>query len=137
MTDGTVVDWSGYVGLPFGTGAGEVTCWSLVRRVYGDILRVNLPAYGEVSAHDLLRVAREMKAGDCGGLWRDVTGEAPRILDVVLMRAARGSGPVCHVGLLAGQHRLIHAEEMTGCVLVPLDHYTVKGRIMGLRRWVG
>ena len=132
------IAWGVYVGLPFGHGAGEVTCWSLVRRVYRDVCSVDLPEYGDVDAHDLARVAREIKGGMAApwsGDWCDVSGRAPVALDIVLMRSARGTGPVCHVGLIAGPGMLLHAEEATGSVLVPLDHYTVKGRILGLRRY--
>ena len=54
--------WDSYIGLPFGEGPGEVTCWSLVVRVYAERLGVTLPAYGEISAHDLACVARAMEA---------------------------------------------------------------------------
>lgn len=122
-----------YVGLPFGEGAGEVTCWSLVRRVYADHLGVDLPEYGEVSAHDLVRVARRMTAGADTGPWRKVG--VPEPLDVVLMRSARGGAAICHVGVMVDQTTVLHAEETTGVVLVPLTHFTVRHRIAGFRRY--
>ncbi|MES2753776.1 MAG: NlpC/P60 family protein [Pseudomonadota bacterium] len=127
------IDWGIYVGLPFGDGPDEVTCWSLIRLVFKDVRGTDLPPYGDISAYDLGRVARGMKAEAQSGRWSTVIDPAP--LDVVLMRSARGSGPVCHVGLIAGVGMMLHAEENTGSALVALDHYTVKGRILGMRRF--
>lgn len=78
-----------YIGLPFGEAAGQVTCWSLVKRVYADHMALELPAYGEISARDLVRVARTMEARKDDG-WQAVTD--PQAFDVCLMRAA---GWVC------------------------------------------
>ena len=125
--------WARYVGLPFGEGPGEVTCWSLVVAVYRDQLAIDLPAYGEVSARDLARIARAMRDGsgaDDG--WRTV--EAPQALDVCLMRGPRGGPLVVHVGVMADAGRVLHVEEASATVLVPVTHHTVAGRIMGYRR---
>lgn len=122
-----------YVGLPFGDGPGEVTCWGLVCRVYDDCLGQQLPAYGEISASDLIAVARAMRAGsEIDSDWRQVA--APQTFDVALMRGACGGKSVVHVGLHAGGNRLLHAERASGTVLVPLDHWSVCGRILGWRR---
>lgn len=129
-----MTDWSPYVGLPFGEGPGEVTCWSLVRRIYVDFLRVDLPAYGEVSAHDLLRVAREMTVGAGALCWAEP--ETTELFDVVLMRSARGGRAVCHVGLVCSTGMVLHAEETTGSVIVPAAHFTIRHRISGYRRYV-
>lgn len=122
-----------YIGLPFGEGPGQVTCWSLVRRVYADQFGVDLPAYGEISARDLVRVAREMTAGAARECWIEPATAQPG--DVVLMRSARGGRAVCHVGVMADAHRVLHAEEATGAVVVPVDHFTIRGRIIGYRRY--
>lgn len=125
--------WSRYIGLPFGTGRGEVTCWSLVRQVYAAHLQVDLPEFGDIDPRDLVRVAREMRRGQENGLWREP--QRPGIFDVVLMRSARGGRAVCHVGLVADVARVLHAEEATGTVLVPINHVTIRGRIAGFRRY--
>ena len=44
--------WERYIGLPFGDGPGEVTCWGLLRRVYAEQLGIDLPSYGEIAASD-------------------------------------------------------------------------------------
>lgn len=126
--------WSRYIGLPFGEGSGEVTCWSLVRAVYADRMGIDLPAFGEISAHDLVRVAREMTRGKDEQRWTEP--DRPGVHDVVLMRSARGGRAICHVGIIADVARVLHAEEATGSVLVPIDHHTIRGRIAGFRRYV-
>lgn len=123
--------WERYIGLPFGEGPGEVTCWSLVRQVYRDRLGVDLPAYGEISARDLVRVALTMERGKDDG-W--VEPEKPEALDVVLMRAPAGPSRVCHVGVLVGPYSLLHVEAATLACVVPVGHPHVVGRILGYRR---
>lgn len=125
--------WSRYIGLPFGTGPGEVTCWSLVRQVYRRELQVELPEFGDIDPRDLVRVAREMRDGKDAGPW--IEPPRPGVFDVVLMRSARGGRAVCHVGLIADVARVLHAEEATGAVLVPINHITIRGRIAGFRRY--
>lgn len=124
--------WSALIGRPFGTGPGEDTCWSLVRRVYAAQLGRDLPEYGEISARDLLRVTRAMEDGKDDG-W--TVPANPQEFDVVLMRSPRG-GPavVCHVGLLTDASHVLHVEAATACVRVPLRHPSVAGRILGFRR---
>lgn len=125
--------WARYIGLPFGTGPGEVTCWSLVRQVYADHLGIDLPEFGDIDPRDLARVAREMQGGKDTRLWREP--QRPGVHDVVLMRSARGGRAICHVGLVADVARVLHAEEATGAVVVPIDHITIRGRIAGFRRY--
>lgn len=125
--------WADYIGLPFGTGLGEVTCWSLVRQVYAERLEISLPEFGDIDPRDLARVAREMRDGKDSGPWCEPA--RPGVFDVVLMRSARGGRAVCHVGLVADVRRVLHAEEASGTVLVPIDHITIRGRIAGFRRY--
>lgn len=125
--------WSRYIGLPFGQGRGEVTCWSLVRQVYDRELGIALPEFGDIDPRDLARVAREMRDGQDSRVWHEPA--RPGVFDVVLMRSARGGRAVCHVGLVADVARVLHAEEVTGTVLVPIDHITIRGRIAGFRRY--
>ena len=129
------MDWfTPYVGLPFGTGPGEVTCWSLVRKVYCEQLGLVLPEFGDIDPRDLVRVAKEMRDGKDSGPWSEPS--RPGVFDVVLMRSARGGRAVCHVGLIADVRRVLHAEEASGTVVVPIDHITIRGRITGFRRYM-
>lgn len=120
-----------YVGLPFGEGPGEVTCWELVRRVYADQLGEALPAYGEISARDLVRVARAMEGAKDDGWFAPADRRA---LDVCLMRGPSGGRLVVHVGVLVDAARLLHVEAASAAVIVPLTHFSVAGRILGYRR---
>ncbi|HMO07721.1 MAG TPA: NlpC/P60 family protein [Paracoccaceae bacterium] len=121
------------IGLPFGEGPGQVTCWSLVRRVYADRLGILLPAYGEVSATDLVRIARAMRDGSgAADGWRAV--DRPAEFDVVLMRGPQGGRAVVHVGVMAGAARVLHVEAASHAVLVPLAHWSLRDRILGYRR---
>lgn len=128
------MDVNRYIGLPFGQGPGEVTCWSLVTAFYADQFGIDLPEFGDISPRDLVRVAREMREGAAATCWIDPA--SPVTGDVVLMRSARGGRAVCHVGILADCRRVLHAEETTGSVVVPIDHFTIRGRIAGFRRYV-
>jgi len=123
--------WERYVGLPFGEGTGEVTCWGLVRLVYADRLGLDLPAYGEISARDLIRVSRTMEAAKDDG-WRSPA--VPEAHDVVLMRAAGTGNRVVHVGVMVDRAQLLHVEAASAAVVVPVQHWSVAGRILGWRR---
>ncbi len=125
--------WTPYIGLRFGTGTGEVTCWSLVRRAYADRLGVELPEHGDTSPADLVRVARLLRDGKDSETWCEPA--RPGVLDVVLMRSARGGRAICHVGLIADAAQVLHAEEDTGSVIVPISHFTIRNRIAGFRRY--
>lgn len=148
--------WAPYVGLPFGDGPGEVTCWSLVRRVYREVCGIELPAYGEETAAYLAALARtacDVGAGGCIrgeaiGARRAIAarmGEAeiraawteaasPAAFDVVRMTAAHRGG-VAHVGVMVDGARVLHVEEKTGAVVVPVSHYTVAPRVIDFRRY--
>ena len=102
-----------------------------IRLVYADRLGADLPTYGEISARDLARIARTMEVGKDDG-WQAVT--APQELDVVLMRSVRGGARVVHVGVMIDARRMLHVEEATASVVVPVSHMSVAGRIVGFRR---
>ena len=123
--------WAPYIGVEYGEGEGHFTCWSLVRQVYLDQLGIALPEYGEIEASDLLRVARAMGDAQESDGWIEVM--EPQEYDVILMRAPRGNGRVVHVGVIAGGGCL-HVEQSTATCLVPLQHFSVAGRIKGFRR---
>ncbi len=124
--------WERYIGLPFGEAPGQVTCWGLVVLVYRRELGIELPLYGEISAHDLIRIAKAMKAGDVDDGWR-VVG-VPRAFDVVAMRGPTGGSAVVHVGVMIDHSRMLHVEEASDAAIVPVSHWTVAARITGYRR---
>ncbi|PHP68176.1 phage tail protein [Zhengella mangrovi] len=127
-------DLSGYVGLPFkadGLDRRGLHCWGLVRLVLKEQCGIDLPAYGDVSAADLLAVSRRMEAGQVAEDWRQVY--QPRAFDVVLMRA-HGRPATVHCGIMADHSTLLHVEEATDSVLVPLQHPMIRHRLAGFFR---
>lgn len=126
-----------YVGLRFKDGGRTfegVDCWGLVRLVYQEELRIELPTYGEISAADLARVAEAVTDNHDIDPWVAVEVKDARPFDVVVMRFY-GQKRIGHVGLVTGDGRtLLHTERRLDAALVPLGHLTIKHRIVGLRR---
>lgn len=125
--------WSRYIGAPFlsgGRGPVAYDCWGLCRAVYDDQLGIDLPSYGEISARDLVRVARAMEAQKDDG-W---TSCEPEPFAIALMRHPRGGARVVHVGVMIDARRVLHVEEATAAVVVPVAHVSVAGRVLGFRR---
>jgi cell wall-associated NlpC family hydrolase len=124
-----------YVGVPFVDGGREIDgcdCWGLFRIVYAERLGIHLPVYGDTSAHDLAGVSEAMSAGVAANeVWREVI--APQEYDGVLMRA-HGKRYPSHVGVIVGGDRVLHVEPRTESVLVPLDHHSVRSRILSYWR---
>ena len=125
--------WDRYVGLPFGEGRGEVTCWSLVVRVFAEVRSISLPAYGEIPARDLARIARTMRREQLGETWPAVT--VPEPFDVATMRSGSGRSAIVHVGVMIDAARMLHVEAASHAVVVPIAHHSVRGRIAGFRRY--
>ncbi|MCV2870629.1 C40 family peptidase [Defluviimonas sp. WL0002] len=125
--------WDAYVGLPFGEGRGEVTCWSLVVRVFAERRGIALPTYGEISARDLARIARTMGRAQLGETWAAVS--APAQFDVAIMRSGSGRAAIVHVGVMIDATRMLHVEAASHAVVVPITHHSVRGRIAGFRRY--
>jgi len=125
-----------YVGAPFvscGRTVAGLDCWGLVRLIYAQELGMELPSYGEISAHDLVRVSREITDGKDGDVWADVAKADLKAFDVVVMRY-HGSRRIGHVGVLADATTMIHVEEASAAVVVPLAHFTIRERIACFRR---
>ncbi|WP_429153915.1 NlpC/P60 family protein [Aminobacter sp. BE82] len=125
-----------YVGAPFasrGRMLAGLDCWGLLRLIYAQELGIELPSYGEIAAHDLVRVSREITAGKDGEAWADVDRSELRAFDVVVMRY-HGSRRIGHVGVAVDASTLIHVEEASAAVVVPLAHFTIRERIECFRR---
>lgn len=126
-----------YVGLPFVDGGRDrrgVDCWGLVRLVYAAERGIDLPSYGEISAADLLALARAFTAGAQGAHWPETLHPHP--FDVAVMRSGQGHRGIVHVGVMVDARRVLHVERATDSVIVPITHHSVAGRIMGFRRYV-
>lgn len=126
-----------YVGIPFVDGGRDrrgCDCWGLVRLIYQNELKVELPTYGEISAEDLAAVSQMVEGNYTVEPWRAIDRDDALPFDVVVMRFY-GSRRIGHVGILvAGSTALLHTESTVDSVVVPLLHMTVRSRIVGFRR---
>lgn len=119
-----------YVGLRFvdhGRTLKGVDCWGLVRLVMADECGIELPSYGEISATELMTVTRTITQDANREPWHSI--KKPQQFDVVLLR-----GRPLHVGIMISDSHLIHVEECTASVLLPLTHTAIKPRVLGFRR---
>lgn len=132
-----VTNWvNRYAGLPFvsrGREQSGVDCWGLVRLIYAKELQIELPTYGEISAHDLAEVARNIDAGKDGETWSEVSTTEIKPFDVCVMKFA-GSRRVGHVGVVVNSKNIIHIEKGIDAAIVPLAHFTIRERIECFRR---
>jgi cell wall-associated NlpC family hydrolase len=122
-----------YVGLPFKDGGRDragVDCWGLVALAYREILGIELPLYGEISANDLRRVSREVDAGKDG--WTRV--DVPQAMDVAVMRLPSSARPG-HVGLYDGAGHILHAEKASGVALEDIRSPMIAARLIGFWRY--
>lgn len=141
---------AGYVGRPYAESGAlpGFHCWSLVRHVYAHHAGIQVEAYGDVAAADLLAVARKMGSG--AGLPPFSTriaiedaleARAAQEFDVVVMRARlptldgrRGRSANMHVGIMVDTLQMIHTEMGVDVTYVPLTHDSVRWRIVALYR---
>lgn len=118
-----------YVGLPFLDGGRDphgVDCWGLVRLVLKEECDIDLPSYGEIAADNLSGIAGTVANACKEEPWINVHPASKRAFDVVLMRRSRA---LVHLGILISESKLLHIEEKTAAVIVPLDHASVAPRI--------
>jgi cell wall-associated NlpC family hydrolase len=130
-----------FTGVPYEAGGRSMAgadCWGLVRMAIMHRCGVDLPSFGEIDADDLRAVHRAMAGERDRGTWREA--ENPADCDIVLMRGTfdgtdgRLKGGATHVGCCVDGTHLLHTERGIGATLVPLNHWTVKGRILRFYR---
>ena len=125
-----------YVGVPFkdqGRDFRGCDCWGLVRLVYKNVLDIDLPSYGEISASDLKEVSRNIAGNNDIEPWVEV--ERAREFDVAVMRFY-GSKRIGHVGIVVSNSpvSIVHTEKGHDSVVVRSDDMRVRSRIVGFRR---
>ncbi|MEL6170578.1 MAG: NlpC/P60 family protein [Pseudomonadota bacterium] len=123
-----------YVGLRFLSGGRDrsgLDCWGLCRLVYRDQLGIDLPTYGEISANELRKVARQMRSGQDQDPWRAV-GD-PQAFDIAVMTGGQGR-VTTHVGVMIDQKRLLHIERHADACVEPRNALIISQRILGFRR---
>lgn len=129
------------VGVPFrdgGRDAKGADCWGLVRLFMAEA-GVVLPDYSETPAADLMAVARDVTAAAASETWLKVDRGALQPGDVVLLTArakvdGRPRTLPGHVGVMIDSRRMLHVEESTASVVVPLGHPSVRNRLAGFFR---
>ncbi|MFG1343206.1 C40 family peptidase [Xanthobacter autotrophicus] len=120
-----------YVGIPFLDGGRDRSgcdCWGLVRLVYAEVLGIDLPSHGEISAHDMARVSPLIREGSACAPWLPVAGGA-KPFDVLVMR-----GRPLHVGVMVDHRHVLHVEASTASVIVAIDNPQVRWRRLNLHR---
>lgn len=128
------MDLSEFVGLPWadkGRGPQGYDCWGLLALVYRRLLKIDLPAFTDayVTAADREAVAA-LIAGHCSP-WRDVSIDAVRPLDGVVMLEG---GAACHVGLVASPGFVLHMVPERDSVIEPYTTGKLRRRIAGFFR---
>lgn len=130
-----------FTAVPFALGGRSMDgadCWGLYRLAVKARLGLDLPAWADVPAHDLRAVHRAIVAQQTATGWPEV--DDPRDGDLVLMRGAftsttgRLKGGELHVGCCVEGSHVLHTEMDIGPMLVPLDHWSVKSRILRFYR---
>lgn len=121
-----------YVGIPFVDGGRDragCDCWGLVRLVFAEVLGIDLPTYGEISAREVARVTRTIRDDSAAAPWFPVAGAA-RPFDVLVM-----VGRPLHVGVMVDARHVLHVEAATAAVIVPVDRAPqVRWRRLSLHR---
>lgn len=130
-------DWANnYVGIPFrdnGCGFDGCNCWGLVKIVLWNECGILVPEYGEISAEDLMRAARQIKQDSNARPWIRV--QEPREFDVVLMTAKEGGHRICgHAGIMTSATRVLHVWKETAAVNMGISHARVRETIVGFYR---
>lgn len=118
---------SRYVGLPFvdhGRDFKGVDCWGLVQLVMRRECQVELPPYAEISALDLAGIAGILAREAAREPWIPVAGRARRF-DVAVMHRKRAA---VHVGIMVDAELVLHTEQRTGAVMVPVKSPLVSFR---------
>lgn len=109
----------------------DLDCWGLVRLVLFEQAGVHVPAYGDVAAGELLRIARMIESASSVPPWIEV--KTSKAFDVVKMRGENGRAET-HVGIMVNNTHMLHVEEASDAAIVPLDHLSVSSRVIGFYR---
>lgn len=131
-----MMEWfASYVGLPFqskGRDRSGLDCWGLVRLVYTEQLKVDLPSYGEISAFDLVRVSREIGSALSSSGWLECK---PKKFACAVMTAGQDDRRLhrapFHVGIYVDDTRILHVEPATDAAVVRATHPSISRRILG------
>jgi cell wall-associated NlpC family hydrolase len=124
--------WAGrYVGRSY----DEVTpCWGLAREIYAREFGIELPTYGPrcpnaADAAEVALLVSEERHRD--HIWQAVAAGDEEPGDVILLRAR---GFPAHVGIVVGDHLMLHCE--CDATTTREDYHRIhwKGRVVGFYR---
>lgn len=129
----------GFVGIRFKDGGRDrsgADCWGLVRLYLQETFGLTLPTYSETPVADLTGSQRAINEAMTNGAWRKVDRSELRHGDVALLWCYEPDGtgrPVRtrrHVGVItADPKKMLHVEDGTDSVIVPLSHVSVRSRL--------
>lgn len=129
-----------YLGIPYLRGGRSfegADCWGLIELYYKDVLETTIPDHRRVnegsSAKELLRAS---KTAIDSGIWKPIDRK-PRVHDVVLMYNLNHINFIGHAGVIVAPGKMLHTEEHTGTVIMPIKHPAIHFRIAGVYQYVG
>lgn len=130
--------WAGYyIGLPFeehGRTISGLDCWGLVRLVFGEQYNICLPSYAQ--AYDSTNNEKELGPliRKESSKWRRIKKGQEQLGDVIVMRIR---GEPMHVGLVLGDHTMLHVQRNINSCIEKYKKRRWKGRIIGFFRHRG
>ena len=123
-------------------GRADMHCWALVRTVYAEQCGVTLPEYAEVDYREMTAIAEAVSRDSRLPTWTQVFPfpgtEVP--LDVVIMKGwlpcsdGKVRRGVIHAGIITRTGYIMHTDLNYSVVEVPLNHMTVRGKLVGCYR---
>lgn len=126
-----------YLLIPYRDGGRDhagADCWGLVRLVLAECAGVQVESYGEISATEMVAIARNARRVTAAGPWRPV--ETPREFDVLLMAGrfeTQDGTPrraAVHIGVMISATHILHTESECGPAVAALDDAGVRFRAL-------
>jgi hypothetical protein len=125
--------WNDYIGIPYvekGRDKSGLDCWGLVRLVYQDQYKIDLPSFAENYEHaDTAKIQELLSQGK--ELWATV--DKPDVGDVVLLRI---NGLYSHVGVVISENQFLHIRDGSDSVIERFDTGVWKHRVGGFYKYV-
>ena len=134
-----------YMMIPYRDGGRDrrgADCFGLVALVIAEEAGAVLRELGAAWSDGLAAIAERVRAEIASGDYLRIGGPelivSPLVekLDLVQMRCvhAGGASAELHIGIATGAGTVLHTEQLTGPVHLPLDDMRVRGRVVGFWR---
>ncbi|MEM7303412.1 MAG: NlpC/P60 family protein [Pseudomonadota bacterium] len=127
--------WStAYVGIPFedrGRGWAGCDCWGLVRLVFWDQFKIDLPTYTGSYLHtdEQAQIDTLLSQAKLSPTWEEVT--KPEEYDVAMFR--RGHLQT-HVGVMVDERNVLHMDGEDRAKIARVDYGPLRFRLVGYFR---